>query len=134
MYIFFNKFLKYKFIFVYIIQRTVLEAHPLLTAGAVLDLRAVPVFAPDVRHRYLNIMPENIVAVYLCGSMPTRRRVLNPDPLLAYAPDVRRAVEAITAARSRSQTSTFYYVFAMFIIYANTHTHPHARVSLYCLV
>jgi hypothetical protein len=81
------------------VHRSVLEDYPLLTAGAALDLKRVPVFAPDVRHRYLNIMPENIERVFLASAQPTRRDVAPADdPLSAYSADVREDIATRRAA------------------------------------
>jgi hypothetical protein len=88
------------------VHRSVLDDHPLLTAGAALDLKHVPVFAPDVRHRYLNIMPENIERVFLASAQPTNRGVRPlDDPLTAYALDVREDVARRHATEQPASTT-----------------------------
>jgi hypothetical protein len=89
------------------VHRSVLEDHPLLTAGAALDLKHVPVFAPDVRHRYLNIMPENIERVFLASAHPVNRAVAPlDDPLAAYAADVREDVARRRATEVANENAT----------------------------
>jgi hypothetical protein len=88
------------------VHRSVLDDHPLLTAGAALDLKHVPVFAPDVRHRYLNIMPENIERVFLASAQPVNRNIPPlDDPLSAYAVDVREDVARRHATEQASATT-----------------------------
>jgi hypothetical protein len=89
------------------VHRSVLEDYPLLTAGAALDLKLVPVFAPDVRHRYLNIMPENIERVFLASAQPIRRDVAPPDdPLAAYSVEVREDIATRRAALAERDNVT----------------------------